>query len=135
MHQDLTSGGGKVCGLCDSNYSEFTPKNLEERAICRPGAIVELAKSLVEFKTQTWMKSKGIPPSALDVQIGGDHYRTCKIQPIEYIYANKLDFLPGCIIKRITRFDKPTGKGLQDLQKIKHEVDLIIELTYSENTK
>lgn len=32
------------------------------------------------------------------------------------------------IIRRILRYDHPTGKGVEDLQKIKHEVDLILEL-------
>ena len=64
--------------------------------------------------------------SPLDVQIGGGHYKGKKIQPVEYIHANELNFLEGCIVKRITRWrDK---NGIEDLQKIKHEVDLLIEL-------
>jgi hypothetical protein len=62
----------------------------------------------------------------LTQQIGGDHYRSKAIQPVEYIHANGLNFLEGCIVKRITRWrDKD---GLQDLLKIKQEVDLLIEL-------
>ena len=62
----------------------------------------------------------------LDVQIAGSHYKTKKIQPVEYISANNLNFLEGCIVKRITRWrDK---NGIQDLEKIKHEVDLLIEM-------
>ena len=34
----------------------------------------------------------------LQKQIGGDHYKNCTIQPVEYIYANKLDFLEGNIV-------------------------------------
>lgn len=64
--------------------------------------------------------------SALDVQEGGGHYKSKAIQPIQYIHANKLGFLEGCIVKRITRWrDKD---GLKDLLKIKHEIDLLIEL-------
>jgi hypothetical protein len=64
--------------------------------------------------------------SALDVQVGGAHYKEKGIQPVTYIHANKLNFLEGCIVKRITRWrDK---NGLEDLLKIKHEVDLLIEL-------
>ena len=66
--------------------------------------------------------------SALDYQVGGDHYRDFEIQPVEFIARNRISFLPGCIIKRACRFDKPGGKGIQDLKKIKHEVDLLIEL-------
>lgn len=67
--------------------------------------------------------------SALDVQVAGGHYKDKKIQPVEYIHANKLGFLEGCIVKRITRWrDKPAKERFEDLEKIKHEVDLLIEL-------
>lgn len=67
-----------------------------------------------------------VAPSALSVQVGGGHYKDKAIQPVEYITANKMSFLEGCIVKRITRWrDK---NGFEDLEKIKHEVDLIIEL-------
>ena len=69
-------------------------------------------------------------PGALDVQVGGDHYKGCTIQPVEYIEANRLAFLEGCIVKRITRHNKPTGKGRQDIEKIMHECALILELRY-----
>lgn len=62
----------------------------------------------------------------LNIQVGSNHYKTFEIQPIEYTMANKLNFLQGCVIKRITRYDQPTGKGIEDLEKIKHEVDLLI---------
>jgi hypothetical protein len=65
----------------------------------------------------------------LDVQVAGGHYKSKKIQPVEYIHANKLNFLEGCIVKRITRWrDKPAESRFQDLEKIKHEVDLLIEM-------
>jgi len=70
-----------------------------------------------------------LPPDesdALDIQVGGEHYKNKPIQPVEYIHANNLSFLEGCIVKRITRWrDK---NGLEDLMKIKHEVDLLIAL-------
>ena len=65
-------------------------------------------------------------PSALETQVGGGHYKGKAIQPVQYIHANGLGFLEGCIVKRITRWRDT--KGLEDLQKIKHEVDLLIEL-------
>lgn len=72
--------------------------------------------------------------SALDVQVGGGHYKKKAIQPVEFISANGLNFLEGCVVKRITRWrDK---NGIEDLQKIKHEVDLLIEMEkrYGRNT-
>ncbi len=70
--------------------------------------------------------SKDIDP--LKVQVGGDHYKGFKIQPVEYTMKNGLNFLQGCIVKRISRYNMPTGKGVQDLEKIKHEIDLLIKL-------
>lgn len=70
--------------------------------------------------------------SALKTQIGGEHYKTCAIQPVQYIEANDLRFLEGCVVKRITRHDKPTGKGRQDIEKIIHECQLILELRYGD---
>ena len=64
--------------------------------------------------------------SALDKQPGGDHYRNKAIQPVEYIVANDLGFLEGSIVKRITRY-KEKG-GVEDLRKIQHECELLIEL-------
>lgn len=53
--------------------------------------------------------------SALDQQHGGSHYRDCAIQPVQYIEANRLPFLEGCVVKRVTRHAHPTGKGRQDI--------------------
>ena len=66
------------------------------------------------------------PTSPLDVQVGGEHYKTMAIQPVEFITANNLGFLEGCIIKRISRWR--SKDGIKDLNKIKHEVDLLIAL-------
>lgn len=63
---------------------------------------------------------------ALDVQVGGAHYKGYAIQPVEFITKNNLGFLEGSIIKRVVRWrDK---NGIEDLNKIKHEVDLLIQL-------
>ena len=60
----------------------------------------------------------------LHVQYGGKHYKKCKIQPIEYIQANNLDYVQGNIIKYATRYKDKGGK--EDLEKIKHYCDLAI---------
>ena len=66
--------------------------------------------------------------TALDTQIGGEHYKTHAIQPVEFITKNALGFLEGCVIKRICRYEDKNG--LEDLKKAKHEIDLLIELKY-----
>ena len=64
--------------------------------------------------------------SALEKQTGGNHYKKCSIQPIEYIHVNKLPFIEGNVVKYITRWrDK---NGIEDLKKVIHYVELLIEL-------
>ena len=62
----------------------------------------------------------------LTYQVGGDHYTKKKIQPVEYIHANKMDYMDGAIVKYISRW-RDKG-GVKDLRKIKQFVDLIIKL-------
>lgn len=69
-------------------------------------------------------------PTALNGQVGGDHYRKLPIQPVEYIIANKMGFLPGNIVKYATRY-KEKG-GAEDIRKIKQCCDFILEFEYKE---
>ena len=62
----------------------------------------------------------------LETQIGGDHYKNRAIQPVEYIHANGLGYCEGAIVKYITRWRDKGGR--EDLEKIKHYVDLLIQL-------
>lgn len=64
----------------------------------------------------------------LQTQVGGNHYKDFKIQPVEFIHANRLDFLQGNIIKYTMRHKEKNGK--QDLLKARHYLDLLIELEY-----
>jgi hypothetical protein len=70
--------------------------------------------------------------SALNVQEGGDHYKKLKIQPIEFIHANELDFLQGNVVKYITRH-KDKNKAA-DVRKALHYCQLILELQYKEES-
>ena len=63
--------------------------------------------------------------NATDHQVAGDHYKKLKIQPIEYILANEMQFCEGAIIKYISRW-RDKG-GIEDLRKIKHFCDFLIK--------
>ena len=41
--------------------------------------------------------------NALEVQIGGNHYKSKAIQPVEYIHANNIGYFEGNVIKYVTR--------------------------------
>lgn len=70
---------------------------------------------------------------ASDTQVGGSHYKGYKIEPYLFLLKNQIPHHKAAIIRRILRYDHPTGGGLTDLEKIKHEVDLIIEFEEWEN--
>jgi len=64
---------------------------------------------------------------ATDKQIGGDHYRSYSIQPIEFIIANNLNFIQGNIIKYTLR--KKDGEHPNEKwDKIIHYCELAKEL-------
>lgn len=73
---------------------------------------------------EDYIKAIGTDP--LDVQVGGGHYKDLKIQPVEYIHANKLDYCEANVVKYITRWRDKGGK--KDLEKAKHYIDLLIQL-------
>ena len=70
---------------------------------------------------------------AIKQQVGGDHCSKLAIQPVEYINKNNLTYLQGNVIKYVTRYkDK---NGVEDLQKAKHYIDLLIELEDKDEKK
>ena len=69
--------------------------------------------------------------SALDVQVGGGHYKNFKIQPIEFIHANNLSFCQGNIIKYVTRHRRK-GEGKKDIEKVIHYAEMILEMEYKD---
>lgn len=63
--------------------------------------------------------------TALDVQVGGGHYKKLAIQPVEYIMGNNIPYMEGNVIKYVTRWrDKA---GVQDLEKAVHYLQMLIE--------
>jgi hypothetical protein len=68
--------------------------------------------------------------TALSKQEGGNHYKGCKIQPVEYIRANNIPYLEANVIKYVTRHKLKNGK--QDILKAIHYLELILEMDYSE---
>jgi hypothetical protein len=63
-------------------------------------------------------------------QVGGTHYMDLPIQPAEYIHANRIGYFEGCVIKYVSRWRRKGG--LQDLEKAKHYLDLLIGLEANE---
>ncbi len=70
------------------------------------------------------------PPTALDTQVGGGHYKDLKLQPVEYCQLNELNHCESSIIKYATRH-RDKG-GAEDIKKIIHYAQLILEMEYSD---
>ena len=78
----------------------------------------------------TIKKGNNAQPKA--TQIGGDHYSKYKIQPIDYITDNGLDYIEGNVIKYITRHQDKGGA--EDIKKAIHYCELLLAEKYGENT-
>ena len=103
--------------------------NYEEQA--NMGMMDEALKETVKNKgfTKTDLKKQAL--KATIKQVGGSHYKDCKIQPVEYIVGNDLTFLEGNIIKYVTRHRRK-GEGKKDIEKVIHYAEMILEMEYKD---
>ena len=69
-------------------------------------------------------------PSTKDVQVGGDHYKKYKIQPLEFFIANQIPAAESYIIKYACRH-RDKG-GAEDLKKLIHVAEFILEQEYGD---
>ena len=68
--------------------------------------------------------------SAFSDQVGGDWYKKLKIQPLDYCMDNNFNACQTKVIKYISRYNlkwKDKKKQIEDLEKGKHVVDMLIE--------
>jgi hypothetical protein len=70
--------------------------------------------------------------TALDVQVGGGHYKAWVIQPAEFNQKNKVPYCEANVIKYVCRHK--AKNGLEDLKKAKHYIDLLIEMEYADTS-
>jgi len=110
----------------DTLYQDMI--NYEEQA--NMGMMDEAIKDTVKEKGFTKTNLKKQAMRATLKQIGGNHYKDCKIQPIEYIEANNLTYSEGNVIKYITRSRRKGGKN--DILKAIHYCEMILERDYKD---
>lgn len=75
----------------------------------------------------------GIKKAALDVQVGGDWYKTLVIQPVEYCQKNKLNMIESGVVKYVTRHRAKNGR--EDIEKAIHLLQMLLEMEYPEEPK
>lgn len=68
--------------------------------------------------------------SAFDTQVGGAHYKSLAVQPVEFWLISDLGAVEGAIVKYMTRW-RDKG-GLEDLKKVQHFLEIMIEF-YEQN--
>ena len=78
--------------------------------------------------------------SALNDQVGGDHYKSFAIQPIEFCEKNGLSPIAANIIKYACRYKKIRRHGsdrpnVEDLRKIIHYAEIAIEMELADIAK
>ena len=71
-----------------------------------------------------------MPKNTLDTQVGGDHYKSFTIQPMEFFYVNQIPHIEACICKYVLRHD--AKNGAEDLRKARHLIDFLLEHDYNE---
>lgn len=65
---------------------------------------------------------------ALDQQIGGLHYKSMPIQPIEFCQKNELNYAESNAIKYICRHRNKNG--IEDIRKAIHMLQILMEIEY-----
>jgi hypothetical protein len=101
----------------------------EWRYACEYGEFPSHEAQLVPAPQST-MHTPEKPTAALDVQVGGGHYKSFAIQPVEFIQRNKLGFCEGNAIKYLCRH-KEKG-GAEDIKKVIHYCELLLQLEYGQ---
>lgn len=66
----------------------------------------------------------------LNAQVGGEHYKNFKIQPIEFCHANKLGVIESNVVKYVCRHTTKGGK--EDIEKAIHYLKLLLQLEYGD---
>lgn len=116
-------------------YDELFPKPderseaLMEAVQAMPTAKADwTARELTSKPIKTEMPHLDFADRALDTQVGGAHYKSMAIQPVEFIDRNKIPYLEGNAIKYICRHAEKNG--VQDIDKAIHYLQLLKELRY-----
>jgi len=93
-----------------------------------------MGKSLPEYDFYKILKDQGdeatqtTEPLVAEKQIGGDHYKSMKIQPGHFISENNLPWYEANAIKYLCRHKMKGNR--QDLEKAIHYIQLAIDRDY-----
>lgn len=77
---------------------------------------------------EQWINDSFRAPSAFDEQIGGDHYKRLRTQPVCFIMNNRLNFIQGSIVKYAVRKKGGRQGRMEDYRKIIHYAEMALEM-------
>jgi hypothetical protein len=107
----------KYIGITENNMNS-TAEDVDRRVHAR-------LKAIEEGKARKAELARVEKQIALETQIGGNHYNSMKIQPIEYTMANEMNPLQHTVIKYVSRYKNKNG--IEDLKKAIHSLELLIQ--------
>lgn len=111
------------CSICGAVKGEQCRNAPFPCGVPAPNPIAALREAAAIPPRQPFTDAPKAP--ALKTQVGGSHYTDMAIQPMTYSMVNGLDACQHTIIKYVSRFR--AKNGLQDLEKARHCLDLLIE--------
>lgn len=135
-----TENNKKIYFFSKKSYTDFEKIDSIFNGLCEVDIIVQEAMNLanklieegeIEVKEEKKEYEKAIKLDSLKEQVGGNHYKKMKIEPLEYILENDFSFLEGNIIKYISRYK--SKNGLEDLKKAEHYLKILIEREEKKN--
>ncbi len=117
-----------VAGVSDYNCTKCVyPIGSLDCQMHTPECVGGISGYFVEDEKTT----EEITASALDTQVGGDHYKgRFEIEPVEFIIKNKLEGAEASIVKYACRHQYKNGA--EDIKKIIHYAQFILEFKYGE---
>ena len=107
------------------SIDDITPAEWD--AMAKRGAVTQALWETKMNATEEKVMQK-IERGALSKQEGGSHYKSMKIQPVEFITANELGFLEGNVVKYICRHH--AKNGAEDIKKAIHYCELLLQTKY-----
>ena len=123
-YEELEAGGIKIIDK-ESNLEQFSDRiakirQFKSTCITCGGVHESREDGLCKYYLEE--------PDSTSIQVGGDHYKKMKIQPIDFIMANELDYCQANVIKYVCRYEDKNG--VEDLDKAMHYLQLLKEIKY-----
>lgn len=114
------------------NYNNYDPDIIFDRSeeLFVGNMEATLGEVVSRHQHPDLMGSEENTNGALEVQVGGGHYKEMPIQPVEFSQRNGLGFCEGNMVKYAVRHREKNG--IEDLKKVKHYAELCAWLEYGE---